>query len=219
MEIKTVGVLGCGLMGAGIAQVCAAAGYKTIVREVEEALLNKGLGTRPEVPRPTASTRARSPPEAKEKTLATCPARPDFEDLSDCDLVIEAIIENIDEKAKTYARARRGRRRSHHLLLEHLVALHHRAGRENEAPRPVRRPALLQSGAADEARRSDPRPDDERRDLSARSSPSRSRSARSRSPLPTGPASSSTACSCRTCSTRSARTSTGSARSKTSTRA
>ena len=43
-EIKTVGVLGCGLMGAGIAQVCAAAGYQTIVREVDETLLQKGLG-------------------------------------------------------------------------------------------------------------------------------------------------------------------------------
>ena len=43
-QIKTVGVLGCGLMGSGIAQVCAAAGYKTIVREVDEALLDKGLG-------------------------------------------------------------------------------------------------------------------------------------------------------------------------------
>ena len=43
MQIKTVGVLGCGLMGAGIAQVSAAAGYKTIVREVDEALLDKGL--------------------------------------------------------------------------------------------------------------------------------------------------------------------------------
>ena len=44
MAIKTVGVLGCGLMGAGIAQVCAAAGYKTIVREVDQAFLDKGLG-------------------------------------------------------------------------------------------------------------------------------------------------------------------------------
>ena len=44
MAIKTVGVLGCGLMGSGIAQVCAAAGYKTIVREVEDAFLKKGLG-------------------------------------------------------------------------------------------------------------------------------------------------------------------------------
>jgi 3-hydroxyacyl-CoA dehydrogenase len=44
MQIKTVGVLGCGLMGAGIAQVSAAAGYRTIVREVDQALLDKGLG-------------------------------------------------------------------------------------------------------------------------------------------------------------------------------
>src|SRR5678810_452598 len=44
MQIKTVGVLGCGLMGAGIAQVSAAAGYKTIVREVEQGFLTKGLG-------------------------------------------------------------------------------------------------------------------------------------------------------------------------------
>ena len=43
MEIKTVGVLGCGLMGSGIAQVCAAAGYQTIVREVEQGFLDKGL--------------------------------------------------------------------------------------------------------------------------------------------------------------------------------
>ena len=43
MPLKTVGVLGCGLMGAGIAQVSAAAGYKTLVREVEDSLLKKGL--------------------------------------------------------------------------------------------------------------------------------------------------------------------------------
>jgi len=43
MHIRTVGVLGCGLMGSGIAQVCAAAGYNTIVREVDEAFLQKGL--------------------------------------------------------------------------------------------------------------------------------------------------------------------------------
>ncbi|HWW93043.1 MAG TPA: 3-hydroxyacyl-CoA dehydrogenase NAD-binding domain-containing protein, partial [Vicinamibacteria bacterium] len=44
MEIKTVGVVGCGLMGAGIAQVCAEAGFRVIVREVSEELLRKGLG-------------------------------------------------------------------------------------------------------------------------------------------------------------------------------
>ena len=44
MAIRTVGVLGCGLMGAGIAQVSAASGYRTIVREVNQGLLDKGLG-------------------------------------------------------------------------------------------------------------------------------------------------------------------------------
>ena len=44
MEIKTVGVVGCGLMGSGIAQVCAEAGYKVIVREVNDDFLTKGLG-------------------------------------------------------------------------------------------------------------------------------------------------------------------------------
>ena len=44
MRFKTVGVLGCGLMGAGIAQVAAASGYKTVVRETSQPLLDKGLG-------------------------------------------------------------------------------------------------------------------------------------------------------------------------------
>jgi 3-hydroxybutyryl-CoA dehydrogenase len=44
MDIKTVGVVGCGLMGSGIAQVCAEAGYRVKVREVSDELLRKGLG-------------------------------------------------------------------------------------------------------------------------------------------------------------------------------
>ncbi len=59
MQIKTVGVLGCGLMGAGIAQVCAAAGYKTIVREVEEPLLDEGARADARSSSRTASRKAR----------------------------------------------------------------------------------------------------------------------------------------------------------------
>ena len=44
MAIKNVGVVGCGLMGSGIAQVCAEAGYQVLVREVDEGFLKKGLG-------------------------------------------------------------------------------------------------------------------------------------------------------------------------------
>ena len=85
--------------------------------------------------------------------------RPRYADLADCDLVIEAIVENVDVK-RAGLRAGRGRRRpALPDRVEHLVAVRHRAGGRHEAARQVRRPALLQSGAADEARRGDPRAD------------------------------------------------------------
>jgi 3-hydroxybutyryl-CoA dehydrogenase len=101
-DIKTVGVLGCGLMGAGIAQVSAAAGYKTIVREVEEPLLNKGLGR---IQRFLADgvEKGKVTPEAKEKTLANLSGTTRLEELAGCDLVIEAIIENVAEKTNAFA--------------------------------------------------------------------------------------------------------------------
>src|SRR6478752_2347951 len=93
MAIKTVGVLGCGLMGSGIAQVSAAAGYKTIVREVEDGFLKKGMG-RIEKLKVTV--------EEKDKILGNLSGTTKLEELKDCDLIIEAIIENVDEKAKAY---------------------------------------------------------------------------------------------------------------------
>jgi 3-hydroxybutyryl-CoA dehydrogenase len=102
MEIKTVGVLGCGLMGSGIAQVCAAAGYRTIVREVEQGVLDKGLG-RIEKFLGDGVAKGKVSPEAREKTLANLSGTTTFEDLKGCDLIIEAIIENVDEKGKSFA--------------------------------------------------------------------------------------------------------------------
>src|SRR5215207_66195 len=102
MVIKTVGVLGCGLMGAGIAQVSAASGYKTIVREVEDGLLKKGLG-RIDKFLAGGVEKGKLTAEDKDKTLANLSGTTTLEDLKDCDLVIEAIVENVDEKAKAYA--------------------------------------------------------------------------------------------------------------------
>ena len=102
MAIKTVGVLGCGLMGSGIAQVCAAAGYKTIVREVEQGFLDKGLGRINNFLKDGVE-KGKVLPEAKEKTLANLSGTTRVEDLKDCDLVIGALIENVQEKAKTFA--------------------------------------------------------------------------------------------------------------------
>jgi 3-hydroxybutyryl-CoA dehydrogenase len=102
MDIKTVGVLGCGLMGSGIAQVCAAAGYKTIVREVEDPFLKTGMG-RIEKFLSDGVEKGKVTADAKQKTLANLSGTTKLEDLKDCELVIEAIIENIDEKTKAFA--------------------------------------------------------------------------------------------------------------------
>jgi 3-hydroxybutyryl-CoA dehydrogenase len=102
MAIKTVGVLGCGLMGSGIAQVCAASGYKTVVREVDEIFLKKGLG-RIEKFLADGVAKGKVTTDARDKTMGNLSGATTFEALKDCDLVIEAIVENLEQKAETYA--------------------------------------------------------------------------------------------------------------------
>src|SRR5882724_7686614 len=102
MQIKTVGVLGCGLMGSGIAQICAAAGYTTIVREVDDAFLQKGLG-RIKKFLEDGVAKGKVPADAKDAALARLSGTTSVDDLKGCDLVIEAIIENLDAKRTTYA--------------------------------------------------------------------------------------------------------------------
>jgi len=101
MEIKKVGVLGCGLMGAGIAQTAASAGFETIVREVSEDFINKGF-----------AGIEKSLAKFAEKGTITTDQQQEFrgrlsgttslKDLADCDIIIEAIIENLDIKRDTY---------------------------------------------------------------------------------------------------------------------
>ncbi len=102
MEIQTVGVLGCGLMGSGIAQVCAAAGYKTIVREVDEVALNKGLG-RIKKFLEDGVAKGKVTGEARDTTLGNLSGTTAFVGMNECDLIIEAIIESLEEKQQTYA--------------------------------------------------------------------------------------------------------------------
>ena len=101
MEIKRVGVLGCGLMGAGIAQTAAMAGFETTVREVSEELLQKGFAAIEKSLERFAdkgTITAEQQKQARGRLFGTT----SFDDLSDCDIIIEAIIENLDEKQKTY---------------------------------------------------------------------------------------------------------------------
>jgi 3-hydroxybutyryl-CoA dehydrogenase len=102
MTIRTVGVLGCGLMGSGIAQVCAAAGYKTVVREVDDTFLQKGLG-RIRKFLDDGVAKGKVPAQDRDRTLGLLSGTTTFDALGDCDLVIEAIVENLDEKRTTYA--------------------------------------------------------------------------------------------------------------------
>jgi 3-hydroxybutyryl-CoA dehydrogenase len=98
----TIGVLGCGLMGSGIAQVSAAAGYKTIVREVDTVLIDKGLG-RIRKFLDDGVAKGKVTADARDATLGNLSGTTDVAALGDCDLVVEAIIENIEEKRRTYA--------------------------------------------------------------------------------------------------------------------
>jgi len=103
MEIKKVGVLGCGLMGAGIAQTAAAAGFETIVREVSEELIAKGFaGIDKSLARfaEKGSITAEQQTEIRGRLSGTTA----LEQLADCDIIIEAIIENLDTKRETYLR-------------------------------------------------------------------------------------------------------------------
>ena len=102
MTIRTVGVLGCGLMGSGIAQVAAQSGFKTIVREVDQPTLDRGLG-RIRKFLSDAVEKGKLTAEARDAALGNLQGTTDVGALADCDLVIEAIVENLDEKARTYA--------------------------------------------------------------------------------------------------------------------
>ncbi len=101
MSIKTVGVLGCGLMGSGIAQVSAAAGHKTIVREVNDQLLDKGIG-RIKKFLDDGVAKGKVTDDARAATLANLSGVTGLDALNDCDLIVEAIVENVDDKRRTY---------------------------------------------------------------------------------------------------------------------
>ena len=101
MEIKKVGVLGCGLMGSGIAQTTASAGFETTVREVSQELLQKGFAAIEKSLERFAEKRTITP-EQQKQTRDRLFGTTSFDDLADCDIIIEAIIENLEEKQSTY---------------------------------------------------------------------------------------------------------------------
>jgi 3-hydroxybutyryl-CoA dehydrogenase len=101
MEIKKVGVLGCGLMGAGIAQTAASAGYETVVKEVSDEFINKGFAG---IEKSLAkfAEKGTITGDQQREIRGRLSGTTSFEALADCDIIIEAIIENLDEKRSTY---------------------------------------------------------------------------------------------------------------------
>lgn len=102
MEIRKVGVVGCGLMGSGIAQIAATGGFPTVVREVSQELLAKGLAS---IEKSLAKFVEKGELSAEQKSQILRRLTPTLklEDFADCDLVIEAIIENLDRKKELFA--------------------------------------------------------------------------------------------------------------------
>jgi len=105
MQIKNVGVLGCGLMGSGIAQVAASAGYDVVVLEQEQKFLDKGfagidksLAKFAEKPEKSGIT-----PEKAKAARARLTGTLKKQDLAECDIIIEAIIENVEEKKTMFS--------------------------------------------------------------------------------------------------------------------
>ena len=100
-EIKNVGVLGCGLMGHGIAQVAAQGGYDVVVREVDQATLDKGLG-KIEKQLARAVEKGKAEQADADDVRGRIQGTTDYADLADCDLVIEAITEDLERKLEMW---------------------------------------------------------------------------------------------------------------------
>jgi 3-hydroxybutyryl-CoA dehydrogenase len=101
MKIRKVGVAGCGLMGGGIVQVCAQAGYQVAALEAAEEFLTKGLAALGKN-LSSAVAKGKLPQAEMDATLGRIRGTTSVADLADCDIVIEAIIENIDLKRRLF---------------------------------------------------------------------------------------------------------------------
>ena len=101
MAIMKVGVVGCGLMGSGIAQTAAQSGYDVVVREINQELLDTGLGRIKDF-LSRGVEREKLSQSDMDETLSKIAGTTELSDLADCDIVIEVIIENMEMKAELY---------------------------------------------------------------------------------------------------------------------
>jgi len=101
MEIKTIGVIGAGAMGSGIAQVAATAGFQVIMRDIEDRFVEKGM-TGIEKFLTKSVSKGKITEDAKKDILGRIRGTTNMEDLKDIDYAIEAVLENIDLKKEVF---------------------------------------------------------------------------------------------------------------------
>jgi 3-hydroxybutyryl-CoA dehydrogenase len=101
MALKQIGIVGCGAMGAGIAQLALQAGYSVAVREIDEGFLQKGLG-RIKDGLEKAQQKGAVTAEDKEAMFQRLSGTVSFDDLATCDLIIEAVFEDIQVKKELF---------------------------------------------------------------------------------------------------------------------
>jgi len=102
MEIRKVGVVGCGLMGSGIVEVCARAGYEVVVREVNDEFLQKGLG-RIKKSMSKGVRKGKLAQEDMDAAWGRIKGTTTLADMADCDIAIEAAVENMEIKKSIFA--------------------------------------------------------------------------------------------------------------------
>jgi 3-hydroxybutyryl-CoA dehydrogenase len=101
MAIRRIGIVGCGLMGSGIAQTCAQSGYQTVVREINQPLLDKGLA-RIHGAWDNMANKGKLTSGQVDENRSRLHGTLDIADFVDCDLIIEAVLENMEEKLRLF---------------------------------------------------------------------------------------------------------------------
>jgi 3-hydroxybutyryl-CoA dehydrogenase len=102
MEIRKVGVVGCGIMGSGITHVCAQSGYQVVAMDTSEELVNKGVNTIASQLKKGVD-KGKMAKEEMDAILARIKGTTNINDFADCDIVIEAVIEDLEVKKKVFA--------------------------------------------------------------------------------------------------------------------
>ena len=102
MGIEKIGVLGCGLMGAGIAQVCAQAGFETIVREIDQKFIDKGFGIIEKNIKRSVE-KGKISKQDKDAIWKRLKGTLELDDLKECALIIEAVVENLELKNEMFS--------------------------------------------------------------------------------------------------------------------